>query len=268
MMGGYSVVVINRDKCIGCGLCTDDCLAHAILLADGKAAVVKGCFHCGHCVAVCPMEAVRFEGEEYDMRNVEPLGKGFGIAPDTFLHAVKTRRSVRHFSKDCPSRSELIDVLEAGRFSPTGSNAQNVSYIVFTEELEQLRALAMAELRKLKDDETAFYRVFPPPMSLSRVHFDDDDFLFKGAPSVILTVSPNTINAAIASCNMEMEASALGLGALYVGYFTRLVAHNDVLRSFLGLKSEDTLVTCLALGYPTVKYQRSVPRKKARIDWR
>ena len=262
------MVIIDKETCIGCGLCAGDCLGWAISMESDKAEVVKDCFHCGHCVAICPTGAVRFEGEEYDMRDVEPLGGGFGIAPEQMLHAIKSRRTIRQYQKSPLSRAELETILEAGRFSPTASNAQNVSYIVFTGETERLRALAMAELRKLKDDEEAFYTVFPPPMSLSRVHFEDDDFLFKGAPAVILTVSPHAVNAAIASCNMEMEAAALGLGALYVGFFARLAAHSEALRSFLGLRAEDTVVTCLALGYPDVEYRRTVPRKKAQIDWR
>lgn len=262
------MVIIDREKCIGCGLCAGDCLARAITTEDGRAAVSRDCFHCGHCVAICPAEAVRIEGDTYDMLDVEPVGTGFGITAEAFLHAVKTRRSIRQFRAECPDRAQLEAVLEAGRFSPTASNAQNVSYIVFTEGTEALRALAMAELRRLKDDEAAFYRVFPPPMSLSRVHFEDDDFLFKGAPAVILTVSPHAVNAAIASCSMEMEAAALGLGALYVGFFTRLAAHSEALRRHLGLGAEDKVVTCLALGYPAVRYLRTVPRKKAKIDWR
>ena len=262
------MVIIHQESCIGCDRCKDDCLARVICLADGKAQIIKDCFHCGHCVAVCPAEAVRIEGGGYDMRDVEPVGPGFGITAEAMLHAIKTRRSIRHFKRACPSEQELHMLLEAGRFSPTASNAQNVSYMVFTRETEALRALAMRELRSLRDDEAAFYRVFPPPMSLSRVHFEDDDFLFKGAPAVILTLSPHPVNAAIASCNMEMQAAAMGLGALYVGFFTRLAETSQALRDFLALRAEDHVVTCLALGYPDVRYLRTPPRKKAQVQWR
>lgn len=262
------MVIIDKETCIGCGLCAGDCLGWAISMDSGRAEIVKDCFHCGHCVAICPAEAVRFEGEEYDMRDVEPLGEGFGIALEQMLHAIKSRRTIRQYQKSPLSRAELETILEAGRFSPTASNAQNVSYIVFSEKTEELRALAMEELRKLRFNEEDFYKVFPPPMSLSRVHFEDDDFLFKGAPALILTVSPHAVNAAIASCNMEMQAAAMGLGALYVGFFTRLAAASQRLRDYLGLRPEDTVVTCLALGRPAVKYQRTVPRKKAKIEWR
>lgn len=262
------MVIIDKDTCIGCGHCRDDCLAQAISITAGKAEITKDCFHCGHCIAVCPTDSVRIEGGTYDMSDVEPVGSGFGITAEALLHAIKTRRSVRHFKRACPSEKELLTMLEAGRFSPTASNAQNVSYLVFTQETEVLRDLAMRELRSLQYDEAAFYRVFPPPMSLSRVHFDDDDFLFKGAPAVILTLSPNPVNAAIASCNMEMQAAAMGLGVLYVGFLTRLAETSIPLRAFLGLKDEDHVVTCLAVGYPDVNYLRTPPRKKAQIQWR
>ena len=262
------MVIVDRERCIGCGLCVSDCLGHALLLEEGRAQVVKDCFHCGHCVAICPREAVRIEGQDYDMADVEPVGAGFGIDADTLLHAVKTRRSIRQFSSEKPTREQLETILEAGRFSPTGSNAQNVSYIVFTEKTAELNALAMGEMRKLRESEEAFYAVFPPPMSLSRVNFDDDNFLFKGAPALILTVSPSAVNASLAAAAMELEAAALGLGALYVGFFVRLAEKVPALREYLGLAERDQVVTCLALGYPDVRYLRTAPRKKAHIQWR
>lgn len=262
------MVIIDKERCVGCGLCAKDCLARAISLESGKAEITKNCFHCGHCVAICPQNAVRFEGVRYDMADVEDVAGGFGIDGKAMLHAIKTRRSIRQFAPACPTRAELETVLEAGRFSPTGSNAQNVSYIVFTEKTAELNALAMGEMRKLRESEEAFYAVFPPPMSLSRVNFDDDNFLFKGAPALILTVSPSAVNASLAAAAMELEAAALGLGALYVGFFVRLAEKVPALREYLGLAERDQVVTCLALGYPAVRYLRTVPRKKAHIQWR
>ena len=149
------MVIIDKERCIGCGLCAKDCLARAISLESGKAEITKNCFHCGHCVAICPQDAVRFEGARYDMADVEDVAGGFGIDGKAMLHAIKTRRSIRQCAPACPTRAELETVLEAGRFSPTGSNAQNVSYIVFTEKTAELNTLAMGEMRKLRESEEA-----------------------------------------------------------------------------------------------------------------
>ncbi|MCI8513393.1 MAG: 4Fe-4S dicluster domain-containing protein [Lachnospiraceae bacterium] len=263
------MVIINEALCIGCGACEADCLARAVRVTDGKAGVIKDCFHCGHCVAVCPAEAVRLEGDGYRMEDVIPFDPAVcRVSPEVMLNTIKCRRSIRQFEKRQVKREDVERILEAGRFSPTGSNSQNVSYLVFREQTEELRALAMEEFRKLEGDEEAFAQIFPPPMSLSRVDFSDDDFLFKGAPAVIVTVSPHMVNAAVASANMELMAVSLGVGVVYIGFFVRLAAKNERIRAFLGLGPQDQAVTCLSLGYPNVSYRRSVPRKPARVQWR
>ena len=262
------MVHIDKEKCIGCGLCLKDCLGKAISLASGKAEIIKGCFMCGHCVAICPSEAVSFVGDKYGENDVEPMGAGFGIDADTMLHAIKARRSIRQYKKQSVPNAELEKILEAGRFSPTASNSQNVRYIVFSAETEKLREISMAELRSYEHDEEAFKKVFPPPMSRDRMDFSDDNFLFKGAPAVILTVSPHGVNATIAAANMELQAASMGLGMLYVGFFVRMAAISKNIRDFLGLADDEQLVNCLCFGYPDVKYLRTVPRKKLKAIWR
>jgi nitroreductase/NAD-dependent dihydropyrimidine dehydrogenase PreA subunit len=263
------MILVDKSRCVGCGACEADCLARAIRIREGKAEIIKECFHCGHCVAVCPAGAVRIEGDGYEMSDVIPFEpQTCRIPPEIMLNTIKCRRSIRQFRQKPVEKEIAEQILEAGRFSPTGSNSQNVSYLVFRDQMEDLRALAMEEFRKLEGDEAAFARVFPPPMSLSRVNFSDDDFLFKGAPSVILTVSPNPVNATIASADMELMAVSLGLGVVYIGFFVMLAAENRRIREFLGLREEEKIVTCLSLGYPDVSYCRSVPRKKAQVQWR
>ena len=262
------MVHIDKEKCIGCGLCAGDCLGKAISLDSGKAEIIKGCFMCGHCVAICPAEAVSFVGDKYGEKDVEPMGKGFGIDAETMLHAIKARRSIRQYKKEPVAQELLTKILEAGRFSPTASNSQNVRYIVFSAETERLRETAMAELRSYEHDEAAFTKVFPPPMSRDRMDFKDDNFLFKGAPVVIMTVSPHTVNATIAAANMELQAASMDLGMLYVGFFVRMAAISKNIREFLGLGEDEQVVNCLCFGWPDVKYQRTVPRKKLDAIWR
>lgn len=262
------MVYIDSEKCIGCGLCAGDCLGRAISLDSGKAEIIKGCFMCGHCVAICPAEAVSFVGDKYGENDVEPMGAGFGIDGDTMLHAIKARRSVRRYKKEPVEKALLEKILEAGRFSPTGSNAQNVRYIVFSEETEALRQISMAELRSYEHDDEAFARAFPPPFSRDRLNFADDHLLFRGAPVVILVVTPSAVNGSIASANMELQAASMGLGMLYVGYFVRICAGSKTIRDFIGLEDGEQVTNCLCFGWPDVEYKRTVPRKKLNAIWR
>ena len=53
-------VEVDKDKCVGCGECADNCPASVLEMEDNKASVVNGddCLGCETCVSVCPNEAV------------------------------------------------------------------------------------------------------------------------------------------------------------------------------------------------------------------
>jgi nitroreductase len=46
------------------------------------------------------------------------------------IDAIKTRRSTRQFSDKAPDRTLIEAVLEAGRYAPSGGNAQSTHFIV------------------------------------------------------------------------------------------------------------------------------------------
>ena len=52
-------ILIDSEKCIGCGQCARDCVANRFGIENGKALVMsERCIECGHCFAVCPVGAV------------------------------------------------------------------------------------------------------------------------------------------------------------------------------------------------------------------
>ena len=49
---------INKEICIGCGTCVENCPVCAISMVDGKSEINDDiCVHCGTCAGVCPVEA-------------------------------------------------------------------------------------------------------------------------------------------------------------------------------------------------------------------
>lgn len=53
-----SAVIIDREKCIGCGACVDVCPFDALSMKDDVAVVNEKCTLCRACLDVCPVDAI------------------------------------------------------------------------------------------------------------------------------------------------------------------------------------------------------------------
>lgn len=70
------IIIIDEEKCDGCGLCADSCHEGAIAIKDGKAGLIRDdyCDGLGNCLPVCPKDAISFEereAAEYDEKAVK-----------------------------------------------------------------------------------------------------------------------------------------------------------------------------------------------------
>lgn len=266
-MNRDNTVKIDIEKCIGCGLCCKDCPEHILVLQDGKAATLaEKCLECGHCVAICPKDAITMSG--YDMDEVKTYDINiFGIDEDILLNTIKFRRSVRYYKDKQVEKEVIKKIIEAGRYTPTGSNKQRIRYIVVQKSIPIFENEALKTFRKWKGLAEAVSKFVKMPYDLSKYKLEPG-FFFHGAPTVIFIISDDDVDASLASMSMELMAEAMGLGTLYVGFFTVAAKLNRRIRKDLGLTKKENVVTCLAIGYPDVKYMRTVPRKKADIEWR
>ena len=55
-----TTLALDRDKCLGCGLCLIVCPQNVLALAGKKATVINrdACMECGACAKNCPAEAI------------------------------------------------------------------------------------------------------------------------------------------------------------------------------------------------------------------
>jgi len=60
------VITIDKEKCVGCGLCVSACHEGAIGMINGKAELLRDdyCDGLGNCLPVCPTNAISFEERE------------------------------------------------------------------------------------------------------------------------------------------------------------------------------------------------------------
>ncbi|MBM3187952.1 MAG: electron transfer flavoprotein subunit alpha [Chloroflexi bacterium] len=54
-----ALLIIDRDACIGCGVCVEVCPFAALELVEGIAVVNDNCTACGACIPECPVDALR-----------------------------------------------------------------------------------------------------------------------------------------------------------------------------------------------------------------
>jgi NAD-dependent dihydropyrimidine dehydrogenase PreA subunit len=100
-MAEREMVVIDEDKCDGCGLCVPSCAEGAIQIIDGKAKLLSDnlCDGLGACLGECPQGAITIEKREadaYDETAVEKRLKEIGR--DTKAHQAPSQAT-----GGCPS---------------------------------------------------------------------------------------------------------------------------------------------------------------------
>lgn len=250
-------VLINKDKCIGCGKCVKDCVSEKIKLIDGKAEFMyENCITCGHCYAICPVGAVTLT--KYGDVEEEKVTSMTEIDSDLLLQAMKSRRTIRQF-KDKEISDEVIEkLIEAGRYCPTGTNAQDYSFTVIKNNLEFFESEAVNFFRTLQ-------KVGGTLSKYVKNTTIDDNFFFKKAPLVIIVNGKGKTSPCLASSYIELMAESLGLGVLYSGFFIATTKFSRKIAKALKTPEGHTPTTCLVIGYPDVEYKRIPPRNKADV---
>lgn len=269
---------VDKEKCIGCTKCMKDCPVNDIFIENNKANIKnQACMKCGHCVAVCPTMAI--STDDYNMDDVVEYEKeNFEVVSENLLNFIKFRRSVRNFKNKEIEKEKIEKIIEAGRFTQTATNSQDVSYTVVTNKIEALKELAFESLNKKGEyilnnltPETEYLKRYATLWTNFYKAYKEDpiknDKLFFNAPLVIIVTANNEFNGALASSNMNLMVDALGLGTFYSGFLKIASENNKEILDLLEIKDNQKIAACMVVGYPNVKYKRTAPRKEAEINW-
>ncbi|WP_294114060.1 nitroreductase [uncultured Fibrobacter sp.] len=170
------------------------------------------------------------------------------------IEAIKTRRSTRKFKARAVEMEKLQQIVEAGRFGPTGGNAQGNHFFVITktETLMVLRELVQTAFAKmeLRDD---LYKSLKNSIMLSQ----KGNYSFSyNAPVLIVVANKkdygnNMADVACAVENMMLAANELDLGSCYINQLKWLNEEPSI-RGYLGtlgLKDDERVYASVAIGY-------------------
>ncbi|MBM4278973.1 MAG: 4Fe-4S dicluster domain-containing protein [Deltaproteobacteria bacterium] len=284
---------VIENKCIGCEQCVAVCPSFVLEMADEKPKVLRGewCIGCGHCGAVCPSEAILQTGMNFEIHPRK--GEAPATSPEVLDLLIRERRSVRNYTADPVPEQILKKILDAGRYGPTGTNSQNVHYVVLTspDQIEKLRKMTIRFYEKLfsrargwfgslflslvagKKTVEYLHESLPKMMVARKAMNRGQDRLFYHAPVVIIAHAESwdtssSFNCSVALYNCSLMAHTLGLGCCFNGFLVNAVNHSRKIKRWLSIPADHRCCSAMGLGYPNMKYPRLVPRHLPKVKWR
>lgn len=144
------------------------------------------------------------------------------------LSAIKSRRSVRKYTRDDVPAEAIDAILEAGRWAPSGLNNQPWRFCVITDsEIRNKIAALTAYGRIVKECRACIAVFYHHPDGYDR----DKDIMAAGA------------------CvqNMLLAAASLNLGAVWLG---EILKRKSEVNGIIEIDPSSELMAVIALGYP------------------
>ncbi len=192
------------------------------------------------------------------------------------LEFIKSRRSTRSYQDKAVPRELLEQVVEAGRFAPSGGNNQTTHFLVIEDPvtLDNLSDMVKEEFAKMEVTE-GMYSSMVNSIRLSK----NGDYVFHyHAPALIVVANRMDYGNNLADCscaleNMMLMANALDLGSCWINQL-KWLNENERLLAYereLGLLEQERVYGALAVGYARTKdglpVRKPLERKGNPVTW-
>jgi Pyruvate/2-oxoacid:ferredoxin oxidoreductase delta subunit/nitroreductase len=288
-------ISINYELCSGCGLCEKVCKDFSIEMLYGKPVVSEhplfGCISCGHCMAVCPEEAISISGRE--MSEADRIALPAANAKPEYaelLNLMIGRRSIRDF-KDMDIEDELIEkILKASLSAPMGIPPSDVSVVVFRgkdkvrefsfdvidyfKKVSWIFSGAMMPIWRLAGKET--YQVmksFGQPLVsfMTKSKEEGMNYLLYDAPLAIYFLASMYSDPAdpyIPATYATLAAESLGLGSCMIGSIQPIIQYGAKrLKRKWNLPVKSPAGIFVIFGYPKYKFHSGLRRSFSSINY-
>ncbi len=259
-----SLISIDNEKCNLCGICVIRCARNFMEGEEEVSPLARDetCSVCGHCLSLCPTDAIVHN--RMDMDNFPLLDRKLKFDPDEFDEFVRGRRSIRSYKKKQIPHEDLARLVDLCRYAPTGSNKQDVEILVIEDKarMDRLSKLTMGFVSKLYPQ--------PEPVEGQPVVPPNPDPIFYQAPALMVFHQPKPsgkTDSIIAAQTVVLSAMTLGLGTCYIGFLEFAWHNSEEVRKEVGLPDDHTIGSVLILGYPKLKFLRSVDRRPMAVRW-
>lgn len=162
---------------------------------------------------------------------------------------ILSRRSVKSYTGEQVSQELLEQVIEAGRYAPTGMNAMSPVFIA-VQNPEMIEKLSRMNAAVMGMETDPFY----------------------GAPTVILVLANRERSTwledgSLAMGNLQLAAHALGLGSCWIHRCYQMFESEEgkALLKEWGVEGEYAGVGCCILGYQKEEPKPRVARREGQV---
>jgi Pyruvate/2-oxoacid:ferredoxin oxidoreductase delta subunit/nitroreductase len=274
------MIVLDKEKCTGCGQCVKICHEHCMALVDHTVVIdYQYCSTCTQCVAACPQQALTWNGAlpiPYDnsrLPSAEQLDELF-----------KQRRTMRFFKEDKIDRPLLEEIVGYGIYALTNNfdlraiviDDQEIMaeldrvHVQYTVRLHNLlyRPRIVSLLARMMGVSSAFEQARPKVEAIV-----ENGHSYVSPPAAIIFIVgdkrvPLSVESAqYALANMTYYAQAKGIGSRLWGPGQLFYDRSKTVRKRLGLERREHILGTVLLGYPAVKFRNKVHGKTLPIQW-
>ena len=151
------------------------------------------------------------------------------------LEAIRRRRSIREYTAEEVGREELLQIVEAGLWAPSGLNNQPWRFVIIRD----------AAVRGQLAEQTRYGHIVTAAKALIAVYLDEE-----------VMYDPVKDHQSAGACiqNMLLAVEALGLGGVWLG---QILKNKEEVNRILGLESRLDLMAVVAIGHPLHRNQSS-----------
>jgi len=262
------IVGIDYEKCNSCRLCIQECRFYFLDEAKNKVLfedLDNMCMLCGHCIAVCPQDAIIYEDfgdEAFTFEGIESLDT---IVPfDNLYKFLRAHRSIRHYKKKEVPKDILKKVIDIMQYAPTASNLRLEKYVIVSdrEKLKSISDMVIDTMLNTLGMRAQYGKSFEAKKK------DYDIPLFFDAPHVIFVSS--MLDMQLADHNIgiiitygRLAAQSLGLGTCWNGFINAASQHNKKIMKLAGVRGKR--MGAFIIGYPNITFKRAPPRSRKPI---
>jgi len=276
------MVVVDVERCRGCGSCVKVCHEHCMSLVDKKVAIdFSACSTCAQCIAICPDKALSWDG-------VAPIDFESNLLPSVAQveELFAERRTVRTFTSDPVDRKLIQAIVSWGAYAPTHN--PNLRCIAI-DDPKVIEAFDKASFRFSKWIYGLLFHPRPIRWLVSvaprAVQEEFNKALpkletvigrgrgYASLPPVLICIVGDTRtplsleSAQYALHNMAYMAQVRRLGCRSLVGNQMIFNRDKNVRGLLGLKRREKIFAVAGFGYPAVRFRNKVLGKSMSLRW-